>query len=1476
MPRGWGLPPVVSRWIDRCARPRERDSSAAMGLAIMNHTHCLAGCLCLLALIPRSGAGEDWPAYRHDSGRSSVTSEHLGRSLREAWVYRARHAPRPAWPASQWNEAKAVFDRVLHVVTRGDKIYFASSADGKVYALDGNTGREEWTYFTGGPIRLPPTVSGDRLYAGSDDGWVYCLSADTGRLAWSFRAAPSGRKVVGHGRIISPWPIRTGVLVAEGVAYVAAGLFPSEGVFLHALDAATGKVRWKNDSAGAIYARHPHPGCDGFSGVSPQGAMVLAGDRLFVPTGRSVPAAFDRRNGKLLYWHHGASWKGTVRDGGAEISLLDNAVFASPGNTDLKVYSGAFNTDTGDKVLRTTEKQIIGTTDTVYLLAKTHIRAVDRTSFWETEQAMEVELDGLQSWYKKRTPEEDARLEQLLARGKAHRRGKAGAKWTFAYPGLQGMILAGNTIYAGGMGRVVAVDAETGKKLWEAPVDGRAGGLAAARGRLFVSTDKGAIHCFAETTKAREATPDATVEEAAVLRDGPADLYEQAATAIVQRSGVRKGYCLILAGGAGRLAVELARQTELHMVCIEADSRLVAEARNRLDQAGFYGVRATAHHARDDGPLPLPDFSVNLVVCDTLLTSGRLPRRPEDLLRVLKPLGGVVMLGQPAEAPRKVKATDLRAWLAPSAELDMRLVEESGTWLLAKRGKLPGAGEWTHQFGNAAGTVCSEDRRVRGPLELLWFGEPGPMKGVKGSMSPLCIGGRLFIGVAPVQAYDAYNGVKLWETTIRDTGLMAATSDSVYVTRRKTDRCERLDAATGELRTTLKLPSSGDSGQPGWWGYLAVDGDRLLATTLSAFQLDPADNALGPGFAGLGIMKRIRQAEGRVTLHSSRHWLIRQMDSLMKEIDEGPGNNLPPERLARYKERMLRLLAGTSSRSLHALDRKTGRSLWEYAPPSGGYICHSAIAAGDGTVFLVEGRETQGRATTKHLVALSVETGEKQWETQADLTDYCKPGKFLHRPPHRVLVNSTDALSLAYRNGVLVLAEVWGGRNLFALSAADGAFLWSQPVRYNYYYRRRPVVVGNTVYTDTRGYDLRTGRPRGRTHPITGRQSPWSYSRSYGCGGSSASAGALFFRSSVLSYLDLEADQGVTNIGGVRPGCWINAIPAAGLLLAPDQTRGCTCPYPIKATVVLRPTKRQRTWSFVTLEGPAIPVRRFAINLGAPGDRRDRNGTLWFGYPRPFHPRGFRFSLDADYLPGQGFFAGAADGGEIAGTFPWIGSSGCAGLRKLVIRLDEKGFAPGTFDLDLYFSDPEAREGERVFDVAVEVQTRITDLDIVRLAGGTDRELVRQVRGVKAADTLTIELIARPAPDASKPLRAPLLNGLLVRRTSSLPDPRAPSRLLTAGKPIAKWDWKEPNPLANRIEPGVYDALPRGGATASGGKATVRDGGTLGKPAGVKDDSFVTLGKIRKLQGATAFMWTFEDIRFNRVGGHILVGSIQD
>ena len=63
----------------------------------------------------------------------------------------------------------------------------------------------------------------------------------------------------------------------------------------------------------------------------------------------------------------------------------------------------------------------------------------------------------------------------------------------------------------------------------------------------------------------------------------------------------------------------------------------------------------------------------------------------------------------------------------------------------------------------------------------------------------------------------------------------------------------------------------------------------------------------------------------------------------------------------------------------------------------------------------------------------------------------------------------------------------------------------------------------------------------------------------------------LIFRSATLGYIDLSASPETQNYGGIRPGCWIAAIPAGGVVTMPDAASWCTCSYLNQGTLALKP-----------------------------------------------------------------------------------------------------------------------------------------------------------------------------------------------------------------------------------------------------------------------------------------------------------------
>jgi len=56
---------------------------------------------------------------------------------------------------------------------------------------------------------------------------------------------------------------------------------------------------------------------------------------------------------------------------------------------------------------------------------------------------------------------------------------------------------------------------------------------------------------------------------------------------------------------------------------------------------------------------------------------------------------------------------------------------------------------------------------------------------------------------------------------------------------------------------------------------------------------------------------------------------------------------------------------------------------------------------------------------------------------------------------------------------------------------------------------------------------------------------------------------------------DLKLGQQKPVTTETRPGCWINLIPAGGLLLAPEASSGCTCNFSVQTSLALIPVKEK-------------------------------------------------------------------------------------------------------------------------------------------------------------------------------------------------------------------------------------------------------------------------------------------------------------
>lgn len=460
------------------------------------------GVICLLMIAPAAARAEDWPSYQHDNRRSAVTGERLQLPLQKAWEYVADEHPRTAWGGpAKWDSYAGIsnlksmrdFDPVFYVTVVEGNVFFGSSVDNAVHCLDAASGREKWVFFTNGPVRLPPSFYDGRLYFGSDDGCVYCVRCNSGEIVWRHEVSPGGAQVPIDGRLTSLWPCRTGVLVQDSKVYFAASLLPWEETYLCALDAQTGAA----DGPGLYKRRHDK--------MTAQGPMLASATRLYLSQGRQVPLIFECDNGDMVQ-NVGSSGFGGVFGLLTEDSLFVHGHGQNHrGDGELRFFGGSKN-DLLVTFPRATS--IVIHQGMVYLQADGRLQAFDRESYVDLQtqvNSLQASLQQLQEKKKKISADADEIQKQQFDGEMASTQTQIAAlqanmpacfPWRTESDCPLALILAGDTLFAGGEGKVTAYDIAAGGQIWTTQVEGRAYGLAAAGGALFVSTDLGRIICL--------------------------------------------------------------------------------------------------------------------------------------------------------------------------------------------------------------------------------------------------------------------------------------------------------------------------------------------------------------------------------------------------------------------------------------------------------------------------------------------------------------------------------------------------------------------------------------------------------------------------------------------------------------------------------------------------------------------------------------------------------------------------------------------------------------------------------------------------------------------------------------------------------------------------------------------------------------------------------------------------------------------
>ena len=750
----------------------------------------------------------------------------------------------------------------------------------------------------------------------------------------------------------------------------------------------------------------------------------------------------------------------------------------------------------------------------------------------------------------------------------------------------------------------------------------------------------------------------------------------------------------------------------------------------------------------DPDKLPFSNYFANLVVSDTMLVKGKLPAKTEHWTRCIKPNGGQVALSVPRAAPATEQGVTVKSLqkVLQGAGVEAASSVTTATTVAAptatvSRGKLPGAGEWSHQYGDPANTSMSRDYRVKGDLGVLWYGDPGPTKMINrhdAASAPLSTNGRMFIqGVDSIEAYDAYNGLFLWEyknpgalrTGVfnnQDTSNFAASEDAVFVAVK--DTCTMLDAETGKVISKFKAPQATD-GIPRVWGYVAHWNGMLFGTS---------------------------------TIRKDLQASLRRRGRLVENATD----------------------------SIFAVDPKTGKEIWRYR---GKNVMHVTIAIGDNRAFFIDSSITpeqreellrQDKTALKKLgpkeakekeaelkaldvrlaVALDARTGKTLWSEAVDVTDCSGVGigggnfTLMYHDGH-VVICGANANGHYWRQ---FLAGQFSQRRLVVLDAVNGKKLWAKDANY----RHRPIILEGEIYAEPWAFDLHTGTEKKRPHPVTGEETVWQFSRpGHHCGPLTATPTMLFFRSGFTGYYDLEEDSGTTHFAGHRLGCWVNAIPGNGLLMVPEASAGCVCQFQMTATFVFEPRPDRDTWRLYSATGLQLPVKTMSLNLGAPGDRRDEFGTLWLGFPRPktVGRLEYTFNIAPKFVSAKDYVVVNEKQVEVTGQqSPWVFNSMARGLTSCSVPLRGKEDKPAVYSVRLCCSElGDVTAGQRQFDIKLQGKVVAQNVDVVKEAGGRGKALVRTFQGVKVTDNLAVELVPRSKGKALH--EVPILSALEVQ-----------------------------------------------------------------------------------------------------------------
>lgn len=1189
----------------------------------------------------------DWPMWRYNHNRSASTPEQLAEQLNLQW--QVKYSPRtPVWD-DPLNRNLMKFDRVFEPVVADNKLFIGFNDQDKVVALDINSGEEIWQFYADGPVRLPLAINKSKIYFTGDDGFIYCLNTNDGTLVWKRLLAPADNKLLGNKRLISMWPARGGVVIKDDIIYTAASIFPLMGTYIYALDAASGDIVWKNEGTGSNYILQPHRS-PAFADVAPQGAFTINGDKLLVAGGRSVPAAFNLKTGEELYYHLAASGK----TGGAFTCANDKVFF----NHHRERMTSMYSSEDGNKLVSEAGEYPVIDGDLFYFSGNKILAA---------KLGQENKLDTL---------------------------------WSKDISACNDLIKAGNCLFAADSAGIKAIELLPNNKaelIWSYNTNKNVERLVVANGKLIAVTSDGTIMTFGESPVAKVINYDRSVKTIA---------QKPVRNKTIRNAGVKDGYCLVLGGENSSQLKDLIFGTSLNIVAYEKDLNRVQELREYFDKSGVTCDRISLLHYGNSFPL-LPNYFSSLTIVNDLayLKGGQ----KEDLVKLYettRPYGGKIIFPGKNREQNALLET-LAALKLPGAKIQ----KEKGLSLITREGSLPGASPWTHNYGDIANTVKSDDKLVKAPLGILWFGGNSNMDVLpRHGHGPgeQVIDGRLIIqGMNSISARDVYTGRVLWkhesENLLDDNWLVYY--DETY------DEENPLDTKYNQIH----LPGSNSRGT----NYIATKEFVYLIEGNKCKLIDINTGEVAKEFK---TGDNDTQKLGYIGVY--KDFLI--LGNNFAEFKGIENDSIPAKKIPFYD------YDRTASKELLVLNRFTGEKLWNIEANHG--FIHNSVIAGDDMLFcldkLPQYLETKLRRrgetipSGSRLLYLDAKTGQIIQEETEDVF-----GTWLgYSKEHKLLLQATRP-SRDMLNG-----EV--GNRMITYNTETKEKIWDREMKY----ANPPIIHNDKIYTEGEGFHLLTGEQLTEKDPITGEDLKWSFKREYGCGIVAASEHLLTFRSASAGFINLNANEGTGSLGGWKASCSTNLIAADGVLNSPDYTRTCQCAYQNQTSLALINMPWMAYWTNSNYEWNGKPIEQLGLNFNAPGDRSADNEVLWFEFPFVAGtPPGIPVKIDT-----SGYKEIRKEPINITSeNTPWVSASALIGIKSFEITLSQEQEVSETiYTVNLYFAELEDKKpGERIFDIVIQDKNVTDKFDIIAEVGKSDSEVVKSYQGIKAGKTMKIDLI---------------------------------------------------------------------------------------------------------------------------------------